>query len=139
MKRVVAGAMGFLVLLAAGAQAQTFKQTVSYLITGETDSTAVVVIDQQNCVVKFASPNIETTFFFNAVDLKSIRLISSSLNMDRSAKSPRMLQFNGKEPVCRNDKTGVTSKGCRFTVHDNDEGRMLAFTHLYEAFCKGEG
>jgi hypothetical protein len=137
MKRVLAGSL--LVLLAASALAQTFKQTASYLITGETDSTAVVVVDQQNCVVKYASPNIETTFFFNAVDPKSIRLVSSSLNMDRSAKSPRMLQFNGKGPVCRNDKTGVTSKGCRFTIHDNDEGRMLAFTRLYEAFCKGEG
>jgi hypothetical protein len=139
MKRVATGAWVALALSAASAQAQTFKQTVSYLITGETDSTAVVVVDQKNCVVKYASPNIETTFFFNAVDLKSIRLVSSSPNMDRSAKSPRMLQFNGKEPVCRNDKTGVASKGCRFTIHDNDEGRMHAFTRLYEAYCKGEG
>jgi hypothetical protein len=98
---VVTSAIVVLVLSTAGAQAQTFKQTVSYLITGETDSTAVVVLDQHNCVVKYASPTIETTFFFNAVDLKSIRLVSSSLNLARSRKSPRMLQFNDREPMIR--------------------------------------
>jgi hypothetical protein len=139
MHRAAAGALLALVLLPADAQAQTFVQTVSYLITGETDSGAVAVVDQRNCVVKFTSTTIETTFFFNAVDLKSIRLVSSSLDLERTTKRPRMIQFNGKEPVCRNDKTGVTSKACRLTIHDNDERRMGAFTRLYQAFCKGEG